>query len=64
MEFWNLDFRADNIDFGNEFKQNSAGPSLAVRIGYTNVGFYFCGFRSWQDLVFFLRPAPTSAGEM
>jgi pectin methylesterase-like acyl-CoA thioesterase len=52
LGFGNKDFRAYNIDFGNEFKQASAGPSLAVSVGFANVGFYFCGIRSWQDTVY------------
>lgn len=35
-----------------EFKQISAGPSLAVSVGMANTGFYFCGVRSWQDTVY------------
>ncbi|KAE9965418.1 hypothetical protein BLS_007660 [Venturia inaequalis] len=50
--FGNADFRAYNIDFTNDFKQASAGPSLAVSTGMANTGFYFCGVRSWQDTVY------------
>lgn len=50
--FGNVDFRAYNIDFSNEYKQVSAGPSLAVSTGMANTSFYFCGIRSWQDTVY------------
>ncbi|TID25217.1 pectin lyase-like protein [Venturia nashicola] len=55
--FGNVDFRAYNIDFSNEYKQASAGPSLAVSTGMANTGFYFCGVRSWQDTVYIGKKA-------
>ena len=53
-KFGNSDFRAYNIDFVNDFKPYSAGPSLAVSISYANAGFYFCRIRSYQDTVSFI----------
>lgn len=49
--FGNVDFRAYNIDFINDFKNYATGPSLAVSVSYANSGFYFCGFYSYQDTV-------------
>jgi pectin methylesterase-like acyl-CoA thioesterase len=50
-KFGSIDFRAYNIDFINDFKKESAGPSHAVGISYANAGFYYCGLRSYQDTV-------------
>jgi pectin methylesterase-like acyl-CoA thioesterase len=50
-KFGNEDFRAYNIDFVNDFKSHSAGPSLAISVSYANAGFYFCGIKSYQDTV-------------
>lgn len=49
--FGNADFRAYNLNFINDFKNYSTGPSLAVSVSYANTGFYFCGFYSYQDTV-------------
>jgi pectin methylesterase-like acyl-CoA thioesterase len=50
-KFGNEDFRAYNIDFVNDFKSHSAGPSLAISVSYANAGFYYCGIKSYQDTV-------------
>ncbi|KAH7066289.1 pectin methylesterase [Paraphoma chrysanthemicola] len=50
--FGNVDFRAYNIDFINDFKNYATGPSLAVSVSYANTGFYYCGFYSYQDTVY------------
>jgi hypothetical protein len=50
-KFGNADFRAYNIDFVNDFKHTSAGPSLAISVSYANAGFYYCGIKSYQDTV-------------
>ena len=49
--FGNVDFRAYNLNFINDFAPYSNGPSLALRMGYANAGFYYCGFFSYQDTV-------------
>lgn len=49
--FGNADFRAYNLNFINDYKPYSSGPSLAVSVSYANTGFYFCGFYSYQDTV-------------
>lgn len=49
--FGNTDFRAYNLNFINDFKPYTAGPSLAVSVSYANTGFYYCGFYSYQDTV-------------
>ncbi|KAH7161989.1 pectin methylesterase family protein [Dactylonectria estremocensis] len=46
------DFRAYNIDFRNEWAPRSSGPAHAVGAGYANLGFYSCGFYSYQDTVY------------
>ncbi|KAF2673339.1 pectin lyase-like protein [Microthyrium microscopicum] len=51
-KFGNTDFRAYNVDFVNDFKQTSAGPSLAVSVSYANAGFYYCRVKSYQDTVY------------
>ncbi|KAH3920611.1 pectinesterase [Parastagonospora nodorum] len=50
--FGNVDFRAYNIDFINDFKNYATGPALAVSVSYANAGFYFSGFYSYQDTVY------------
>ncbi|OAK94171.1 pectin methylesterase [Phaeosphaeriaceae sp. SRC1lsM3a] len=50
--FGNVDFRAYNIDFANDFRPYSSGPALAVSVSYANTGFYHCGFYSYQDTVY------------
>lgn len=50
--FGNTDFRAYNIDFINDAFPYSAGPSLALSMGYANAGFYYCGFYSYQDTIY------------
>ncbi|EOA86733.1 hypothetical protein ACJQWK_08199 [Exserohilum turcicum] len=50
--FGNNDFRAYNLNFINDYKPYSAGPSLAVSVSYANAGFYYCGFYSYQDTVY------------
>lgn len=45
------DFRAYNIDFRNEWAPRSSGPAHALGSGYANMGFYSCGFYSYQDTV-------------
>jgi len=50
--FGNSDFRAYNLNFINDYKPYSAGPSLAVSVSYANTGFYHCGFYSYQDTVY------------
>jgi hypothetical protein len=55
-KFGNSDFRAYNIDFVNDYKPYSAGPSLAVSVSYANVSFYFCRIRSYQDTVRSSKP--------
>jgi len=49
--FGNSDFRAYNLNFINDYLPYSAGPSLALSMGYANGGFYYCGFYSYQDTV-------------
>lgn len=49
--FGNVDFRAYNIDFVNDFRPYSSGPALALSVSYANTGFYHCGFYSYQDTV-------------
>lgn len=49
--FGNVDFRAYNLNFINDYKNYSTGPSLAVSVSYANAGFYYCGFYSYQDTV-------------
>jgi pectin methylesterase-like acyl-CoA thioesterase len=51
--FGNNDFRAYNIDFVNNFKPRSAGPSLAISVSRANAGLYYCSIRSYQDTVSF-----------
>jgi len=51
------DFRVYNIDFRNELFPHSAGPAHAVGVGYSNAGFYSCGFYSYQDTVRLRTPA-------
>ncbi len=53
--FGNVDFRAYNLNFVNDYRDYSAGPSLAVSVSYANAGFYFCGFYSYQDTVSALK---------
>ncbi|QDS75564.1 hypothetical protein FKW77_005820 [Venturia effusa] len=55
--FGNTDFRAYNIDFANDYKLDSAGPSLVVSLGFANAGFYLCGVRGWQDTVYIGKKA-------
>ncbi|KAL9106891.1 MAG: hypothetical protein Q9227_008139 [Pyrenula ochraceoflavens] len=50
--FGNVDFRAYNLDFVNDFAPYSDGPSLALSMGYANAGFYYCGFYSYQDTIY------------
>ncbi|KAF1916590.1 pectin lyase fold/virulence factor [Ampelomyces quisqualis] len=50
--FGNLDFRAYNIDFINDFRDYATGPALALSVSYANTGFYYCGFYSYQDTVY------------
>ncbi|USP76191.1 hypothetical protein yc1106_03465 [Curvularia clavata] len=50
--FGNTDFRAYNLNFINDYRPYSAGPSLAVSVSYANTGFYHCGFYSYQDTVY------------
>lgn len=45
------DFRVYNIDFSNEYLPYSAGPSLTLSTGRSNVGAYYSGFYSYQDTV-------------
>lgn len=49
--FGNVDFRAYNLNFINDYKNYASGPALAVSVSYANTGFYFCGFYSYQDTV-------------
>jgi hypothetical protein len=56
--FGNVDFRAYNIDFINDFKNYATGPALAVSVSYANTGFYYCGFYSYQDTVSILHCLP------
>lgn len=49
--FGNIDFRAYNLNFINDYKNYATGPALAVSVSYANTGFYFCGFYSYQDTV-------------
>ncbi|KAH7169915.1 pectin lyase fold/virulence factor [Dactylonectria macrodidyma] len=53
------DFRAYNIDFRNEWAPRSSGPAHAVGAGYANLGFYSCGFYSYQDTVYIGKLANT-----
>ncbi|KAF1846236.1 carbohydrate esterase family 8 protein [Cucurbitaria berberidis CBS 394.84] len=50
--FGNVDFRAYNLNFINDYKNYATGPALAVSVSYANTGFYFCGFYSYQDTVY------------
>lgn len=50
--FGNLDFRAYNVNFTNDYLPYSAGPSLALSTSYANTGFYHCGFKSYQDTIY------------
>lgn len=49
--FGTTDFRAYNLNFINDFAPYSDGPSFALSMGYSNTGFYYCGFFSYQDTV-------------
>ena len=49
--FGNVDFRAYNLNFINNFAPYSDGPSLTLSMGYANAGFYYSGFFSYQDTV-------------
>lgn len=51
-KFGNENFRAYNVDFVNDFKPYSAGPSLAISVSYANAGFYYCRLQSYQDTVY------------
>ncbi|KAF2085050.1 carbohydrate esterase family 8 protein [Saccharata proteae CBS 121410] len=50
--FGNTDFAVYNVDFVNDYKPYSAGPSLALSMSYANGGFYACGFYSYQDTIY------------
>ena len=50
--FGDVDFRAYNLNFINDAFPYSAGPSLALSMGYANAGFYYCGFYSYQDTIY------------
>ncbi|KAI5309373.1 hypothetical protein KEM55_003376 [Ascosphaera atra] len=45
------DFKAYNIDFRNEFAEQTAGPALALSVSRANTSFYQSGFYSYQDTV-------------
>lgn len=49
--FGNLDFRAYNLNFINDYLPYAAGPSLALSLSYANGGFYYTRFLSYQDTV-------------
>jgi pectin methylesterase-like acyl-CoA thioesterase len=49
--FGNSDFRAYNLNFINDYRPYSSGPSLTLSVSYANTGFYYCGFYSYQDTV-------------
>ena len=49
--FGNVDFRAYNLNFVNDYRNYATGPALAVSVSYANTGFYYCGFYSYQDTV-------------
>lgn len=49
--FGNMNFRAYNLNFINDYLPYSAGPSLALSLSYANGGFYFTRFLSYQDTV-------------
>ncbi|KAL1296801.1 hypothetical protein AAFC00_004430 [Neodothiora populina] len=50
--FGNTDFKAYNLNFVNDYRPYSAGPSLALSVSYANASFYNCGFYSYQDTVY------------
>ncbi|KAK4620200.1 putative pectinesterase A [Fulvia fulva] len=50
--FGNENFRAYNLNFINDYLPYSAGPSLALSMSYSNAGFYYSQFLSYQDTVY------------
>lgn len=52
--FGNRDFRAYNLDFVNDWAEYSDGPAHALSFSRAKGGFYYCGFYSYQDTVYFL----------
>ena len=56
--FGNVDFRAYNLNFINDYAPYADDPSLALSMGYANAGFYYCGFFSYQDTVRFSQLWP------
>ncbi|EME41578.1 carbohydrate esterase family 8 protein [Dothistroma septosporum NZE10] len=50
--FGNVNFRAYNLNFINDYLPYSAGPSLALSVCYANAGFYYSQFLSYQDTVY------------
>jgi len=42
--FGDVDFRAYNLNFVNDYEPYSAGPSLTLSLSYANGGFHHCGF--------------------
>ncbi|KAL4879908.1 pectin lyase fold/virulence factor [Aspergillus karnatakaensis] len=50
--FGNTDFRTYNIDFRNNYAEQSAGPAHSLSLSRANGGFYFSGFYSFQDTVY------------
>lgn len=57
--FGNADFRAYNLNLTNDYLLYSAGPSLALLTGYSNSGFYYCSFASYQDTIYVGKNAST-----
>jgi len=57
--FGNTDFRAYNLNFTNDFLPYSDGPSLTLSTGYSNSGFYYCTFSSYQDTIYIGENAST-----
>ncbi|KAL3466942.1 pectin lyase fold/virulence factor [Aspergillus heterothallicus] len=50
--FGSRDFRTYNVDFRNNYAEQSAGPAHALSFSRANGGFYYSGFYSFQDTVF------------
>ncbi|KAL2811967.1 pectin lyase fold/virulence factor [Aspergillus granulosus] len=50
--FGNRDFRTYNLDFRNNYAEQSAGPAHALSFSRANGGFYYSGFYSFQDTVY------------
>ncbi|KAL7271763.1 hypothetical protein RUND412_005457 [Rhizina undulata] len=50
--FGNVDFKAYNIDWNNNYANYAAGQSLALSLSRANGGFYYNRFYSYQDTIY------------